>query len=245
MRTRLLIPVLCAVLVAGVIMPLRADADPTPSPVQPALVDEAEALRQAKASGQAVEVTALTDERTVVTADPTTGGFTAELTANVARVRDGRGGWRAPSSTLVRGADGLLRPEAAAVEMAVSPGGSSSAPLAVLTAGGASLHFGWGSQLPDAIVDGETATYPEVYPGVDLVVQVGLESVELAPFFSAIPLCSWVSPSRVPQRIDGAWPSLSLCLLRLLCDFVEKDFPLSNHRPPWKWPERPSPPARC
>lgn len=113
-----------------------------------------------------------------MTADPVLGLLTADLSANVARVRDGQGGWRTPSANLVRGADGLLRPEAAAAQIVISPGGATSAPVASLSDGSASMQFGWGSQLPAAVVDGATATYPEVYPGVDLVVQAGLESVE-------------------------------------------------------------------
>lgn len=65
---------------------------------------------QAKSSGKRVVATSLTDERTLVTADPETGLFEAELTAGVARVRDGAAGWRESSTRLVQGSDGLWRP---------------------------------------------------------------------------------------------------------------------------------------
>jgi len=182
-RVRVAVTVSCLAFALGCghVSVALADPAPTPTPVPTAeggLLSESEALRQAKATGSPVVVSALTDERTLVTADPSSGQFIAELTANVARVKGPQGGWRAPSTKLVRGSDGLLRPEAAVAQIAISPGGPSSAPLAVLSDGSASLQFGWPTRLPAAVVDGATATYPEVYPGVDLVVQAGLESVE-------------------------------------------------------------------
>lgn len=180
-RVRVGVAVSCLAMTLSCIQVLRAEADPTPAPTpksDPGLIGEAEAIRQAKATGTPVVVSALTDERTLVTADPQTGQLTAELTANVSRVKDGQGGWRAPSTTLVRGVDGLLRPEAAVAQIVVSPGGGSAAALATLSDGSATVQVGWPLKPPAAVVEGSTATYPEVYPGVDLVVKAGLESVE-------------------------------------------------------------------
>ncbi len=174
---RFLYAVMALILVWFGLSSSPAAADPTPSPTNGPL-SEREALRQAKDSGKPVVVSSLTDERTLVTADPATGLLTAQLTANVARVADGQGGWREPSAILAKGLDGLLRPEAAAAQIAISPGGATTAPLASLSDGSASIQFTWGTPLPAAVVDGPTATYPEVYPGVDLVVRAGLESVE-------------------------------------------------------------------
>ena len=134
-------------------------------------------MRQAKASGKPVEVSALTDERTLVVADPDSGSFTAEVSAAAARVRDVKGGWREPSTKLVRGADGLLRPEATIADIAVSNGGSK-APLVSLADGEAKVSIGWPAQLPTPSVEGATATYAEVLPGVDLVVRAEVESAE-------------------------------------------------------------------
>lgn len=169
---RFLYAVMAIILVWFGLSSSPAAADPTPSPTNGPL-SEREALRQAKDSGKPVVVSSLTDERTLVTADPATGLLTAQLTANVARVADGQGGWREPSAILAKGLDGLLRPEAAAAQIAISPGGATTAPLASLSDGSASIQFRWGTPLPAAVVDGPTATYPEVYPGVDLVVRAG------------------------------------------------------------------------
>ena len=169
---------LCVVLCSGWGFPVSAVADPTPSPGKQTGLSDVEAMRQAKASGRRVVVSSMTDERTLVTADPATGLFEAELTASVARVRDGVAGWREPSTRLVQGADGLWRPEAAVSQLVISPGGSSEAALASISDGSVSVRFGWPERLPQAVVDGATATYPEVFAGVDLVVKAGLESVE-------------------------------------------------------------------
>lgn len=155
-----------------------ASADPSPTPASKSGLSDVEAMRQARASGKRVVASSLTDERTLVTADPETGLFEAEMTAGVARVRDGADGWREPSTTLARGADGLLRPEAAVAQVAISPGGATDAPVASISDGTAWLRFGWPERLPTAVVDGSTATYPEVFPGVDLVAKAGVESVE-------------------------------------------------------------------
>ncbi len=135
-----------------------------------------DALAQARTTGEPAVASALTDERTLVTADPETGLLRAELTAGVARVRDGQGGWREPSTRLVAGADGRLRPEAAVVAYSVSAGGSAD--LVEVEAAQGSMSWSWPTVLPPAVVSGDTATYAEVLPGADLVVRAGLEQVE-------------------------------------------------------------------
>lgn len=64
------------------------------------------ALERAGVLGVPVEVSGLTDERTRVVADPVSGGFRVELSAGVARVSDGVGGWRVPDTSLRLGGDG-------------------------------------------------------------------------------------------------------------------------------------------
>lgn len=211
-RVRIAVAVSCLALVMVCGHSANAQADPTPTPtpkVEGALIGEAEAIRQARTTGAPVVVSALTDERTLVTADPATGQLTAELTANVTRVSDGQGGWRAPSTTLVRGTNGVIRPEAAVAEIAVTPGGSSAAPLATLSDGSATVQFGWAAKLPAAVVEGSTAIYPDLYPGVDLVVRAGLESVEtflvvktrVASLNPAVR--SWSMPVTVPSGMTA------------------------------------------
>lgn len=71
--SRRVAPVLGLLLVPLLLMPApRAVADPTPTPAAAPVagLTEAEAMAQAKATGQPVVVSAKTDERTLITADP-------------------------------------------------------------------------------------------------------------------------------------------------------------------------------
>ena len=132
-------------------------------------------MEQAKVSGVPVEVAALTGERTRVVADPRLGGFRVELSAAVARVSDGQGGWRAPDTSLTLGSDGLLHPVAARLPIAVSNGGVGD--LVSLTVAGSKVGLGLEGKLPAPSVVGDTATFAEVLPGVDVVARASVESV--------------------------------------------------------------------
>lgn len=77
-RVRVAVTVSCLAFALGCghVSVALADPAPTPTPVPTAeggLLSESEALRQAKATGSPVVVSALTDERTLVTADPSSG----------------------------------------------------------------------------------------------------------------------------------------------------------------------------
>ncbi|MFT3970384.1 MAG: hypothetical protein QM695_08890 [Micropruina sp.] len=156
MRKRVIVLSVCFALVATVFGSGVAIADPSSSlSPKPAagLLNESDAMRQAKESGKPVEVSALSDERTLVTADPGTGLFSAQLTAGVARVRDAKGGWREPSTKLVQGEDGLWRPEATVAQIVVSNGGARE-PLVSLADGEARVSLGWPEKLPEPVVEG-------------------------------------------------------------------------------------------
>lgn len=123
-RLALLVTVASLVVWGACVPTASADPSPSPRPVAGGLLTDAEAVRQARAEGKPVVATALTDEWTLVTADPSTGRLVADISASVVRVRDGKSGWRAPSTTLTRGVDGVLRPEAVAAQIAISGGGT-------------------------------------------------------------------------------------------------------------------------
>lgn len=149
---------------------------PSASAETPALIDQDEALALARESGEPVVATALTDEHTLVTADPETGLLTAELSAAVSRVSDGEGGWREPSTTLVPSTGGRWVAEATATEVGVSGGGSDA--FLTLGDGDGSLSFGWPESLPTPAIAGNLATYADVVPGVDLVVRAAVDGAE-------------------------------------------------------------------
>ncbi|MCI4061493.1 hypothetical protein MRQ36_02430 [Micromonospora sp. R77] len=72
--------------------------------------------------------------------------------------------------SLVRGGDGLWRPAVSVADVRFSSGGSG--PMVTLVRQGMSFSLSWqGGSLPAPTVAGESATYSEVLPGVDLVVR--------------------------------------------------------------------------
>jgi hypothetical protein len=76
------------------------------------------------------------------------------------------GGWVPVDLTLVRGADGLVRPAAAPQDLVLTPTGPT-----VTFTGGGSAALDWPGPLPAPVLDGARATYPQARPGYDLVVE--------------------------------------------------------------------------
>jgi hypothetical protein len=125
---------------------------------------ERAAVARARASGQRVEVLSKRSETMEVFAEPN-GTFTALLHAGPVRVRRG-GGWVPVDTTLERRADGSVGPRATVEPLAFSGGGSG--PLLRLGRDGRRVTLTWPWRLPAPRLAGDTATYPEVLPGVDL-----------------------------------------------------------------------------
>ncbi|MGY4744552.1 LamG-like jellyroll fold domain-containing protein [Streptomyces sp. B21-108] len=149
----------------------------------PAAVDSApstegrQALAEAEESGQRVEVTGERTDRTTVYANPDGFTFTLEQSAVPVRVAKPDGGWQAPDATLENRSDGSVGPKAAAVSIAFSAGGDK-VPLARIADEGSSLELQWPGRLPAPRLDGPSALYAEVLPGVDLQVTATPESFQ-------------------------------------------------------------------
>ncbi|GAB3830448.1 hypothetical protein GCM10028799_57700 [Kribbella italica] len=130
----------------------------------------AEAVEQPSAPAGAtspVELTHLRTESTEVYADAS-GLHT--LVAHPSPVRARRGtDWVPIDTTLRRGADGTVRPGATVTGLTLSGGGDRA--LVTLTDGAARLGLTWPTALPKPVLQEGTATYPEVFPGVDLGVR--------------------------------------------------------------------------
>ncbi len=129
-------------------------------------------MQRARETGKPVVVSELTSQTRLVTADPATGDFVAEVASSPVRVKDATGNWQDVDTTLAPGANGSLAPQAAATTMEFSAGGQGR--LASLVDGGHSLGLSFGDELPTPVVEGSSATYPNVLPGVDLVVRAGV-----------------------------------------------------------------------
>ncbi|MFD9793852.1 ricin-type beta-trefoil lectin domain protein [Streptomyces sp. NPDC059070] len=132
---------------------------------------EARALAQAKRTGRQVEILERRDEMSQVLANPD-GSLTMRQYVRPAFARVG-GAWRQADATLERGADGRLAPAAATFGISFSGGGTG--PLATLTKNGRALSLSWPDALPRPRVEGDTAVYPEVLPGVDLSLRADVD----------------------------------------------------------------------
>lgn len=126
--------------------------------------DEASATRTAQRTGKPVEVLDQTTENTQVLANPD-GTFTLKSHRRAVRVKQ-NGVWRPIDTTLHANPDGSLTPVAADQDVTFSGGGVT--PLVTVRHAGKALAFSWPAPLPVPVIDGDTATYPEVLPGVDL-----------------------------------------------------------------------------
>ena len=105
-------------------------------------------------------------ELTQVIARPD-GRLTLESAVVPQRART-RQGWTTLDLKLTRGADGRLRPAASVADVSF---GSGDGPLITVTKAGHTMTLAWPDRLPEPVVAGDSATYPEVRPGADLVVR--------------------------------------------------------------------------
>ncbi|MGW3522276.1 LamG-like jellyroll fold domain-containing protein [Streptomyces olivaceus] len=124
----------------------------------------AAALSKAASTGESVEVLNLRSERSTTLANPD-GTFTQTETVQPVRARKD-GEWQAIDTTLDRRPDGSWAPKAAVSVMAFSGGGDQT--FARLEKDGRELAFSWPADLPEPQVEGSTATFADVLPGVDL-----------------------------------------------------------------------------
>lgn len=155
--------VIVVTLVPCAAVPLVASAAATLSPVASAF-SEGDAKAAAQAQGSRVEVESLRSETDQVFANPD-GSMTREQNLEPVRVRRG-GQWLDVDSTLAQQADGSWAPKVSADSITFSGGGSG--PAVSLRYQNAGLQLTWPQPLPTPTIDGSTATYSEVYPGVDL-----------------------------------------------------------------------------
>lgn len=128
-------------------------------------LSEAGASAQAKATDQPVQVSADTTETRDVVANPD-GSFTSHTTLLPVRTNK-NGTWVPIDPTLQRNQDGTFSPAATTEDVRFSGGGSG--PMVTLVDGNDMLSLTWPTALPEPTVQGATATYPDVLPGVDLL----------------------------------------------------------------------------
>ncbi|MGW4411944.1 LamG-like jellyroll fold domain-containing protein [Nonomuraea sp. NPDC004702] len=151
--------------------PPAASAPPAPVALSAPLAPETAATATARRTGRPVEIESMRSETRQVFARPD-GTFTLEQHARPVRVRQAAG-WVPVDTTLRLRPDGAVEPVATAAGLTFSGGGGG--PLARLYRGGKALELSWPGTLPRPSLDGDTATYPEVLPGVDLRVTADVD----------------------------------------------------------------------
>ncbi|MFD3514198.1 LamG domain-containing protein [Streptomyces sp. NPDC058657] len=113
-----------------------------------------------------MEVHSARTEYTSTAANPD-GTFTLTQTTTPQRAKADDGTWRPIDTTLERRTDGSVGPKSAVVDLGFSGGGDGK-DLIRLGHRKGSMGLGWPSALPAPTLEGATATYPEVFKGVDL-----------------------------------------------------------------------------
>ncbi|MEE1753026.1 hypothetical protein [Streptomyces sp. SP18CS02] len=135
----------------------------TPAP-PPGSLQAASAL--AAETGEQVEVVAERSEYTRTMANPD-GTYTLTQSTTPQRARAKDASWRDIDVALEKRTDGAVGPKATVVDLSFTDGGNGEDLIRLASERGA-LELGWPKALPEPVLDGAMATYPEVYKGVDL-----------------------------------------------------------------------------
>jgi len=143
--------------------------------------DVASALVAARLAGQRVEALAERTETTTTWVNPN-GSLTSEVGAGPVRFkRDGN--WTDIDVSMVKAADGSVMTKAHPNNLRLSGGGGTTASslkataakseqtLVSLGSGSTLVSLGWKGGLPAPVLKGATATYKNVVPGADLVIE--------------------------------------------------------------------------
>ncbi|GGU11476.1 VCBS repeat-containing protein [Streptomyces lateritius] len=153
---------------AAVALPETATAAPAVTAgsdaQEPAARFEKAAFAEAARTGRRVEIIDRREETSEFFANP--DGSTTRRSYATAKWTRFEGRWRQTDPTLIKSTDGSLTPAAPAFSIAFSGGGTQ--PLATMVKKGKKLALTWPTALPEPVLDGDTATYPSVLPGVDL-----------------------------------------------------------------------------
>lgn len=152
--------------------------EPTGGPEGLEAPDAASAMTIARLQGERVEVVGERTATSSTWALPD-GSFSTGLATGPIWVRQGDGDgtssadWAPVDLTLEVGEDGTVRPKAHPAELVLAGEGTpeDGLLLSMRRAGGESVGLEWDGPLPAPRLEGPRAVYPQVQPGVDLVVE--------------------------------------------------------------------------
>ncbi|WFE38936.1 DNRLRE domain-containing protein [Micromonospora sp. WMMD998] len=128
------------------------------------------------------------------------GSYTRRVHASAVNFKDGQGRWQRIDNGLV-GKDGRLRARAVPIDVSLSSTSESTVdPLVRMSLGGGrTLGYDLaGAAVSEAVVADNVATYPSVFPGVDLTLRLnGSEVKETLTFHSADVATEYLYPLRL------------------------------------------------
>ncbi|GAA2780880.1 DNRLRE domain-containing protein [Streptomyces showdoensis] len=154
--------------------------------------DEATAVAEAKRTGKKVLVETATTETQLIWAQPN-GKMLTQIDALPQRAKNAEGNWAPIDTTLHRtkaagplnvspanavvpvrfssgsGGGKAARADRSFSRLPLAEGTSNGTPLAEVELGGHTVTYTWPTALPEPVLDGPRALYPEVFPGVDLL----------------------------------------------------------------------------
>ena len=114
--------------------------------------------------------------------------------------------WAPVDVDLVKSADGLIRPKGHPGNLALAGGGAvKNGELARVTApnGQGSAVLEWSGSLPVPTLSGPRATYPDVFPGVDLVVEATRTGFEQFLVVKTRPVAGRAAKLSSAIRVEG------------------------------------------
>lgn len=166
--------------------------------------DEAAALVTAKLTGKPVLIGDRTTETTEHRALPS-GRIEATVAGAPVRVRDADGDWVDVDVTLQHQTDGSVAPRVHpyGVKLAGATAGRGDHELVALGEKGRRSSLGWSGPLPTPELDGSTATYRDVKPGIDLVVEVTRTGYQQHLLVRNKAAAAQVKQLRMPWKSDG------------------------------------------
>ncbi|GAB3648872.1 LamG domain-containing protein [Glycomyces tarimensis] len=128
-----------------------------------------DALSEAATTGEEVEIESLASSDSEVYATPE-GTFVEEIALEPYQAESAEGTWAPIDNTLIASATGTLVPTNSDSGLELSGGGDTTI-ARVTDVHGRSVAYTWHESLPAPAVTGDTATYAEVLPGVDLKIK--------------------------------------------------------------------------
>nr|BFE60672.1 hypothetical protein GCM10020063_051980 [Dactylosporangium thailandense] len=163
---------LVVTLTAAVAAPEPVQAAPPAKPACPAdRPDRTAAVLAARWCGGKVEVADARSETERLWAEAD-GSMTIEQHAGPVRMRDGKGGWKPVDATLQADADGGVSAKAHPRGLKLAgQSGEGERDVVRLGNGADAVALRWAGRLPKPALDGTRATYSDVQPGVDLVIE--------------------------------------------------------------------------